>query len=847
MLFCAFPSGAEYRVIHTEPVKFTDLAPGVRHELHQIFTDEGWIVVNLVRSRTDAKKSLVPLYSRRELTSSKTLSEFVNEREGIVAAINGDYFDYGTGSALGRIVDRGEMIQSSNRDGRLANFYVDLKGNAGIGYEAQGVGRLVIGRESLDIDYVNKRYTDWDNVLLFDRNFGENSPALPKKKDLVVQVLVKDNVAKKIIRNDEESPGADFKLPDGSIYDGNFVIYAQGADAKALLSLVGEGDGVRAVFNPLPFTSISGGAQIVKDGRSVEEFSHNVLGEHPRTAIGVERDGKTVMLVTVNGRSNSFRGIRQSELAELMIRLGAYNAIVLDGGGSTEMLIFNPYRDEKEIVSFLSDGAERRIFNGISVRSEKKAKTDAIYKLRFLQNKMNGIVGVPMRLELQAIDKSYQNFEMNGRGVVYEAIGIKGEFKDGYFIPSAAGDGVISASLNGVKAYTDIHISTRVTRLESKEKEGVYRFRLHSDDGYLVEVDSKFIEAEIPSKRARFDAAEGVLIPSAEGKSGFVTFSFAGPDGERVTSNLKFGPDKRQSVIEDFESYNLTEPGTKGIYFNIHAHPGGKGKVAAVELAELKGPPQEKHMRYLPEYITVPEDEQNLLFDLYASKKGSVKLALYLSGSEGGIIPLLDAVDWEGWKTVKVEHLKKGDRFKILSIQTEQREGVLYFDNFRIEEKDSGTNNMPDDIVFVKTVEDYRITSSSPTFLFSYIEKDEIPEASEERFHFLEVDNRGGYIRKHDGYEQWKALLETLKNASKPVLIRFSGTYYFPDKMAMNLLFQAVESCPQPVFMIFKAYRDQTDVFMHRGAQIIEIKEKSEALKISEDLQFEIIDIDMKR
>lgn len=861
-LFLALPSSAAYKVIHTEPVRITDLAPGVRHELHQIFTDEGWIVVNLVRSKTDAKKSLVPLYSKGDLTSSKTLSEFTDERDGIVAAINGDYYDYRTRAVLGRIVDRGEIVQSSNRDARLANFYVCLDGKMGIGHESSDVGRLVFGRDSLEIDYVNKAYTDWDNVLLFDRNFGENSPQLPTKKELVVQVLVKDYIAKKVIQNDEENQGESLEIPDGGVYSGNFVIYAQGADANKLLSSLQEGDGVRVVFNPLPFTSISGGAQLVKDGKSVEEFSHNVLGEHPRTAIGIEKDGKTVMFVTVNGRSNSYRGIRQSELAELMIRLGAYNAIVLDGGGSTEMLIVNPYRGEREIVSFLSDGAERQIFNALSIRSEKKTKSDAIFKLRFSQNKMNGIVGVPMKLDLEAIDKSYQNFEMDGRGVVYEAIGIKGVFKDGFFIPSASGDGVISASLNGVKAYADVHISARVIKLEAREKGGKYRFYLHSEDGYSVEVGSASIKASIPSNLRRFDPVESVLIPVEEGvpgeeRSGYVTFSYTGVGGEVVTANLKFGPEKRQTQIENFESYDLTKPGRGGIYLKISPHPSGEGKAAAVDLAELKGRSDEKRMRYFPEHITIPKEKQTLVFDLYASKKGNIRLDLYLSEREEGdsIVPILDGIDWEGWKTIKIENLKKGDSFKILAIQTNQRDGILYFDNFRIEGQDTELKNMPDDIDFVKRVTEYRIESSSPTYLLSYIEKEKEDEKEEEdskiektgsleeTFHFLEIENRGGYIRRHNGFEQWKDLLETLRDAKKPVLIKFTGTYFFPDKMAMNLLFQAVESCPQPVFMLFKAYRDQTDIFMHRGAQIIEIKEKSETLKISEDLQFQIIDM----
>lgn len=61
---------------------------------------------------------------------------------------------------------------------------------------------------------------------------------------------------------------------------------------------------------------------------------------HPRTAVGVASGGRRLLLVTVDGRQVPFSdGMTLRELAQLMKVLGARDAINLDGGGSTTMVI----------------------------------------------------------------------------------------------------------------------------------------------------------------------------------------------------------------------------------------------------------------------------------------------------------------------------------------------------------------------------------------------------------------------------------------------------------------------------------------------------------------------------
>jgi len=84
--------------------------------------------------------------------------------------------------------------------------------------------------------------------------------------------------------------------------------------------------------------AVSGNAMVLEGGRTVARSSSAI--RHPRTAVGVSRDGASLLLVVVDGRQDGHsRGASLTELGDLMKDLGAHGAINLDGGGSTVMVI----------------------------------------------------------------------------------------------------------------------------------------------------------------------------------------------------------------------------------------------------------------------------------------------------------------------------------------------------------------------------------------------------------------------------------------------------------------------------------------------------------------------------
>ncbi|WP_109210253.1 MULTISPECIES: phosphodiester glycosidase family protein [Microbacterium] len=111
------------------------------------------------------------------------------------------------------------------------------------------------------------------------------------------------------------------------------------------------------------WNTLSFGPAIVEDAAVVDGIesveidtnfgNHSIQGDQPRTAVGVI-DENHLVFVVVDGRQTGYsEGVTLTELADIMIDLGATTAYNLDGGGSSTMF-FNG-----EVINSPSNGGER--------------------------------------------------------------------------------------------------------------------------------------------------------------------------------------------------------------------------------------------------------------------------------------------------------------------------------------------------------------------------------------------------------------------------------------------------------------------------------------------------------
>jgi hypothetical protein len=120
-----------------------------------------------------------------------------------------------------------------------------------------------------------------------------------------------------------------------------------------------------------PYTAVGGYPVLLRGGAVTADVdtagSASFRGVNPRTAAGVAADGG-LLLVTVDGRQPGHSaGATLRQTAELLRALGAVDALNLDGGGSTTMVVRGA-DDVLRVANRPSDAAgERPVANALAV------------------------------------------------------------------------------------------------------------------------------------------------------------------------------------------------------------------------------------------------------------------------------------------------------------------------------------------------------------------------------------------------------------------------------------------------------------------------------------------------
>ena len=144
--------------------------------------------------------------------------------------------------------------------------------------------------------------------------------------------------------------------PQGMIVHDGKVIYSSGTEKSPTGAI--NNDGVLIVGNMSASDvkeknikeAVSFGPTLIVNGKAATFKGNGGSGLNPRTALAQRKDGIMLLLV-VNGygRSLSWKGrggVYLTDLITILERYGAYNAVNMDGGSSTTMVIGNKLINE---------------------------------------------------------------------------------------------------------------------------------------------------------------------------------------------------------------------------------------------------------------------------------------------------------------------------------------------------------------------------------------------------------------------------------------------------------------------------------------------------------------------
>jgi len=313
------------------------------------------------------------IYTEDALKGCETIASLTGRR-GAVVGINADFFPLGTdaqGDPLGVCIIDGELVSEPSprhavmamlKDGTFVFDNPTWSGNLTL---ASGFGR--------QIDGIN-RFRETNELIVYTSIFDSSTRSkykgtevVCKTDDLPVQCGKTMNLTVAEVRTD----AVNTPIPDDGV-----VLSAGGPAAVFLSENLKPGDKLTVKFEiksagNVDWTqvqqAVGGRPWVLKDGKEYVDLEYERIGSsfsttrHPRSALGTTADGK-LMLVTVDGRQPGLsRGISLPDLAALMKRLGAVNAINLDGGGSTTL----SYRGG--IINSPSGGVQRAVANALLV------------------------------------------------------------------------------------------------------------------------------------------------------------------------------------------------------------------------------------------------------------------------------------------------------------------------------------------------------------------------------------------------------------------------------------------------------------------------------------------------
>ncbi|WP_285728729.1 phosphodiester glycosidase family protein [Nocardiopsis sp. ATB16-24] len=281
------------------------------------------------------------------LTSPATVEDMAAAAEPpegstVVAAVNGGFFDIGaTQVPLGAGMRDGRVLTSPEA-GFAHAVVIDADGTGGVRRVAfEGTVSLPTG--DLDLDVLNASTVPEDGVGLYTSDWGDHPRAhvvyAPGTSSgdtdpaPVAEVVLSEGTVEHV----GDTPGS------GPIDEDDQVLVARGSAAERIAAL-SEGDPVDlehalTAEDAEPRLVLGGRHVLVRDGEPVPVDDRS---RAPRTAIGFSEDGDVMHVVSTDGRNPVTAGSTLTEVAELLASAGATEALELDGGGSSTLLVREP-------------------------------------------------------------------------------------------------------------------------------------------------------------------------------------------------------------------------------------------------------------------------------------------------------------------------------------------------------------------------------------------------------------------------------------------------------------------------------------------------------------------------
>ena len=305
----------------------TTLQPGLTLRKFPYKSSVGPVQIYVVRGEKTAGWKFNMALAEGTVMQRETVSQIAT-REKAPVAVNGGFFAY-DGAALGAVKKDGEWIR------------LPWKNRTALGFQKDGTARVANLRGGVQIE-ING--TTFKEAALNGSANADGMAVLTPRYGTSYQLKAGENAI-------EISDGKITKIitkGGANIRANNFLIVAKGASVPQISgAAIGQSATWKVQVTPEDWndypTILGAGPRLVKGGMAretsgEEEFRPDVLQRGSRTGIGLAPNGD-VLFVIADGSDFASPGLTLPELAKLMVQEGAQDALHMDCGPSSVLII----------------------------------------------------------------------------------------------------------------------------------------------------------------------------------------------------------------------------------------------------------------------------------------------------------------------------------------------------------------------------------------------------------------------------------------------------------------------------------------------------------------------------
>lgn len=293
----------------------------------------------------------------RKIAMRSRLTSLARGRAGLLAATNTGFFDFGNGAPMGPLVSAGHALTAARAATSVVGF--NRAGTAQAGHLALS-GTVTTAGESRRLAGLNLA-APAAGITAYTSAWGTAPVSLPGDS---VGRYVKAGVVTTAAGRSSAAPSS------------GYLLVARGTAAVDWLTAVPRGASVavtRTVMTDAahPFAqAYSVSTQLVLPGghTRTDLTCRKRYPQPARTAVGFTAGGKRLLLAVVEDHPGTkVHGLDSVQMSRLMGDLGADQAYLFDGSGSSELLARVPGAHRLSLRTYPADGAERTMPLGLGI------------------------------------------------------------------------------------------------------------------------------------------------------------------------------------------------------------------------------------------------------------------------------------------------------------------------------------------------------------------------------------------------------------------------------------------------------------------------------------------------